>query len=246
MNKKRINQIRKRIEKRKAKQLQMTAWKEIDEPALPVEEQSPAIIEEVSQEHPLFKKEIFLMKILFSSILVLGTAIIMKNPSSSLQDIRKTIETTMHEEFQFAYVSQWYEQQFGKPLTFLPSSEKKESGTYAVPATGKVLQTFKSNGQGVIVETSSNAVVDAVDGGVAIFVGKKADLGNTIIIQHGDGTQSWYGNLSQVSVSVYDSVKKQQKIGVVQNNGNGKTGNFYFALKKNEMFIDPIQVISFE
>lgn len=247
MKKKQLDQIRKQIAKRKAERQHVPSWQEVEKFVLPVDEPISVPVEKHSQEHPLFRKELFIMKVLFSSILVLGTAIVMKNSSPSLQEVRNTIKSTMQEEFQFASVSKWYEQQFGKPLTFLPSSETKDStATYAVPASGKVLQTFKSNGQGVLVQTSSNAVVDVVDEGVAIFVGKKSDLGNTIIVQHSDGTESWYGNLSQMSVSVYDSVKKQQKIGVVQNDANGKTGNFYFAMKKNEKFIDPIQVISFE
>lgn len=39
---------------------------------------------------------------------------------------------------------------------------------------------------------------------------------------------------------------QRTKIGTVSNDTNDKNGKFYFAIKKNEKFIDPIQVISFD
>ncbi|MEH7279219.1 M23 family peptidase, partial [Bacillus toyonensis] len=47
-------------------------------------------------------------------------------------------------------------------------------------------------------------------------------------------------------VKLYDYVSKKQKIGTVSNYANNKNGKFYFAIKKNEKFVDPIQVISFD
>jgi stage IV sporulation protein FA len=251
MKNRRVEEIRKRIAKRKAEQQRNAYWEEADVFTLPEQEPSESFVFEESKEnvHPLFRKEVFLFKILCSACLVLVTAILFRNPAPSLGQARTAVQTTMHQEFQFASVSKWYENQFGKPLTLLPSSKTKTNAgeqNYAVPASGKVLQSFKSNGQGILVQTNINAPVDAVNEGVAIFVGKKADLGNTVIIQHADGTESWYGNLGDISVALYDYVKKQQKIGIVKNGKDGKYGDFYFAFKKDEKFVDPIQVISFD
>lgn len=156
----------------------------------------------------------------------------------------------MKEEFQFATVAKWYEKQFGKPLVFYSPTEKKE-GTiqqkdYAIPASGKVMQGFQKNGQGVFVQTATNATVESVNEGLVVFAGKKEELGNTVQIQHADGTESWYANLNDMTVKLYDYVSKKQKIGTVNNDANNKNGKFYFAIKKNEKFIDPIQVISFD
>lgn len=49
-----------------------------------------------------------------------------------------------------------------------------------------------------------------------------------------------------MSVKLYDYVSKKQKIGTVNNDANNKNGKFYSAIKKDEKFIDPIQVISFD
>ncbi|MDG2658661.1 stage IV sporulation protein SpoIVFA, partial [Vibrio parahaemolyticus] len=91
-----------------------------------------------------------------------------------------------------------------------------------------------------------NATVESVNEGLVVFAGKKEELGNTVQIQHADGTESWYANLNDMSVKLYDYVSKKQKIGTVSNDTNDKNGKFYFAIKKDEKFIDPIQVISFD
>lgn len=248
MKNRRVEEIKKRIAKRKAEQERMEedqyfAGGDFDSDTVFIEEGEKEI-------HPLFRKEVFLFKVLLSVILVLSVAILFKNAPSSFDGTRAVTEKVMQEEFQFATISKWYEKQFGKPLVFFSPNEKKEKAIqqkdYAIPASGKVMQGFQKNGQGVFVQTATNATVESVNEGVVVFAGKKEELGNTVQIQHADGTESWYGNLNDMSVKLYDYVSKEQKIGTVNSDENNKNGKFYFAMKKNEKFIDPIQVISFD
>ncbi|KEK26372.1 M23 family metallopeptidase [Bacillus gaemokensis] len=247
MKNRRVDEIRKRIAKRKEEQERLEKGQYFSEEGFDGE---TLFIEDGEKEvHPLFRKEVFLFKFLLAAILVLSVAILFKNAPASFDGTRTVVKKVMQEEFQFAAVSKWYEDQFGKPLAFFPGSEKKQeakSKDYAVPASGKVMQDFQKNGQGVFVQTAANATVESVNEGVVIFAGKKEEFGNIVEIQHADGTESWYGNLSETSVKLYDYVTKKQKIGTVSVNTDNKNGKFYFAIKKNEKFIDPIQVISFE
>ncbi|WP_342715855.1 stage IV sporulation protein SpoIVFA [Bacillus paramycoides] len=248
MKNRRVEEIKKRIAKRKAEQERMEeeqyfAGGNFDNETVFIEDGEKGI-------HPLFRKEVFFFKVLLSAILVLSVAILYKNAPSSFDGAKAVTEKVMKEEFQFATVAKWYEKQFGKPLVFYSPNEKKE-GTiqqkdYAIPASGKVMQGFQKNGQGVFVQTATNATVESVNEGLVVFAGKKEELGNTVQIQHADGTESWYANLNDMSVKLYDYVSKKQKIGTVNNDANNKNGKFYFAIKKNEKFIDPIQVISFD
>ena len=59
-----------------------------------------------------------------------------------------------------------------------------------------------------------------------MFCGQKEELGNTVQIQHADGTESWYANLNDMSVKLYDYVSKKQKIGTVNNDANNKMVSF--------------------
>ncbi|KFM99123.1 M23 family peptidase [Bacillus clarus] len=248
MKNRRVEEIRKRIAKRKAEQERLEEEQYFSEANFVGE---TLFVEGGGKEtHPLFRKEVFFFKILLSAILVLSIAILFKNAPASFDGARTVTKKMMQEEFQFAAVSKWYEKQFGTPLVFFSTNEKKKETAqqkdYAIPASGKVMQGFQKNGQGVFVQTAANATVESVNEGVVIFAGKKGELGNTVQIQHADGTESWYGNLGETSVKLYDYVEKKQKIGTVNSDSNNKNGKFYFAMKKNEKFIDPIQVISFD
>ena len=78
--------------------------------------------------------------------------------------------------------------------------------------------------------------------------GVKEGLGKTVVVQHADKTETWYGNLDEIDVKLYEYVEKRQVVGTVSGStGEDKSkGKYYFAIKKDDKFIDPIQVIRFE
>ncbi|WP_110111484.1 M23 family metallopeptidase [Bacillus sp. CGMCC 1.16541] len=202
--------------------------------------------------HLLFNKEWFMFKVLMSACLVLIVAILFKNPSPTFEQARHVVQTSMEKEFQFATVSNWYEKTFGQPLVLIPNESKKQTeqsvnSGYAVPVAGsKVVETFEKTGQGITVETDSNSVVEVMNEGFVEFVGTKEGLGKTVVVQHADGTETWYGQLKQINVNIYDFVDKGTNLGIVASSESGEKGVFYFAIKNGEEFIDPSQVISFE
>ncbi|KQL53406.1 peptidase M23 [Heyndrickxia shackletonii] len=201
--------------------------------------------------HPLWNKETFLFKILASALLVLAVAIMFKSHAPIFQDARNIVKQVMEKEFQFATVSNWYEKKFGKPLAFLPiqNNEKHKNVSkqaYDLAVSGRVLTNFSSDGRGVMIETKNNEAVKAMDSGTIVFAGKKDGLGNTVIVQHADKTYTWYGNLKTINVRSYEQVDTGTKLGTVSSIQDGSKGEFYFAIKKGDTFIDPIQVIKFE
>jgi stage IV sporulation protein FA len=205
-----------------------------------------------SNGHPLFQKEWFMLKILASACLILIVAILYKDGTGKFQAAQHFVTKTMETEFQFATVSSWYEKQFGKPLALIPTGkEQKVESTpidYAIPVTGgRILENFQTNGQGIMVETGLNNFVEAMNEGNVIYFGGKENIGGiTVVIQHSDGSESWYGNLETVNVNLYDFVEKGSKVGKATENETGDNGTFYFAIKKGDTFIDPIQVINFD
>lgn len=211
--------------------------------------------EENYRIHPLFSKEAFLFKILLSATLFLSVGIIFKQPNEHLVTVREVIQKSFEQDFQFATVANWYETQFGKPLALLPekqgdgpntSTEQQLSQEYAVPATGRIVEPFTSDGKGVIIETEHGAKIDCIKDGFVVYIGERDELGKTVVVQHHDGSESWYGHLHEIDVALYDYIKTGDPIGQSSNHENGENGLFYFALKQEESFIDPIQVISFE
>lgn len=206
-----------------------------------------------SKSTPFIRKELFMLQLLCSIAIFLVVGILFKEDFSKYQNVREFVQHSMEQEFQFAVVSKWYKDNFGQPLALLPiDSEETEKGSthpqteYAIPANGRILQSFDVNGQGIMLETIKDSQVEAIDGGLVSFAGNKENLGKTVIIQHADGSESWYGKLATIDVKLYDYIESRTKVGKVMQSENGKAGTYYFAIKKGDSFIDPIQVISFD
>ena len=47
-----------------------------------------------------------------------------------------------------------------------------------------------------------DSVVEAMSEGIVRYVGKRDDTGNTVIIQHADGTETWYGHILVQKINV--------------------------------------------
>ncbi len=252
----RRDEIRKRIERRKKEREKVSKQMESPIPLAEDEERygfqrlesyESGPVEE--ENHPLFRKEVWIFKILASVCLVLIIAIVFRNQSPTLDPAREFVTKSMEEDFQFAAVSKWYENTFGEQLALLPTSDTSKENEnpkeiqYALPASGKILEEFGENGQRITIEIGKDAAVEAMNGGFVEFVGQKEGFGNTVIIQHADKSESWYGNMSKIDVSLYEYVETGAQIGKATVPEDGTNGSFYFAIKEGEQFVDPIQVI---
>lgn len=85
----------------------------------------------------------------------------------------------MKEEFQFATVAKWYEKQFGKPLVFYSPNEKKKevfSKRLCNSCFWKGNARVSKNGQGVFVQTATNAKVESVNEGLVVLQARKRNL----------------------------------------------------------------------
>ena len=204
----------------------------------------------IHQDPPFIKKEWIIFRVLASMCLVLIMAIVYRTTSPVAEQARAMITPYIEQEFQFATVAAWFEEKFDQPLAFLPENTLKDKdsteGVFAMPAIGKIMESFEKNGQGVMVKTSDSTSVETIEQGVVIYAGEKDAHGKTIIIQHPDKSESWYGNLQEINVNLYEQVEKKKKIGLVSPSDEPGKGEFYFALKSNGKFIDPKEVVPFE
>lgn len=253
----RNDNVRKKIEKRRKERARIE--KNIDSRVLWSDEEENYDYSFTSKEenyppkiHPLFRKDLFMLKILGAAILFLAVAIIVDHPSTKFAKVEDTLRQAMSQEFNFMVVSDWYEDKFGKPLAFLPEQKALVQDTeqlqqYTLSASGKVLEEFQKNGQRIAIETGSDTTVQSFNEGQITFIGEKDGFGKTVVIKHSDQSESWYGNLEEVDVKLYENIEKGTKVGSASRyEGDETLGLFYFAIKKNDDFIDPLQVIELE
>lgn len=250
---KKVEQFRKRHQKRKAERFRH--HRSPHQPP-PTYSNLKAIDQSRKVTHPLFSKETFIIKIFISIILFFSIAILFRQPHDNVSTIRQWVTHTFEQDFQFASIANWYEQQFGKPLALLPERLQRDQNTetvnqagqldYAIPVNGKVIEPFHVERKGIMLETGIDATIECVQDGFVVFIGEREGLNQTVIVQHHDGSESWYGNLASVDVALYDYIESGRSIGTALTDNDGQNGMFFFALKQGESFIDPIQVMSFD
>jgi stage IV sporulation protein FA len=175
--------------------------------------------------------------------LFFGVAILYRVDLNVMDKPKQWTASALTEEFPFATVNQWYQEKFGYPLALTPKPGNQEaSEANALPVNGTVSESFQSNGQGIMITTDEKAKVSSMKGGTVIFAGNDPETKKTVIIQHADRSKSIYGHLSSIQVHQYQFVGDNEVIGgFVPSRENAQ--NVYFAIQKNNKFLDPIQVM---
>ncbi|MEV0410744.1 LysM peptidoglycan-binding domain-containing M23 family metallopeptidase [Streptomyces sp. NPDC050448] len=96
---------------------------------------------------------------------------------------------------------------------------------------------------GVDFIASSGTTVRAVGAGTVVSAGWGGAYGNEVVIRHADGKYSQYGHLSQLSVSVGQSVTAGQTIGLSGSTGNSTGPHLHFEIRTGPSYgsdIDPL------
>lgn len=247
----RVNKVRKSIsERKKSRGVKgpVTGLEKKQYPLMQVQE------EEKHGYFPIFtdatskKKESkiisgFILKGILSSILFLGTAILLQTNNDLLEKPKMVASSLLTNEFPFAKVNQWYQQAFGTPVALTPKKDvvSSDETTLALPVSGNISESFQANGEGVLITPEDTSNVSALRSGVIIFAGNDSETNKTVVVQHADGSKSTYGYLSSIDVHLYQFVDSNQVIGEFVPSKESK--NVYFAIEKNDEFVDPVKVI---
>lgn len=197
----------------------------------------------------------FLIKAIFSFLLVAAAFTVMNSDQPQLKETQQFINEVMHRDFNVQPVQAWYEQTIGEQPSFLPTFIERqndqespaEEPLYVMPvAGGQVVSTFNDNNQGIWVESTNVLPIEVISEGWVVFIGEKEGLGDVIIIDHGNGEESWYGHLEDIQVQLHEWVSQGDVIGTTKVETEANQNLFYFAMKKDSVFIDPLDVITFE
>ena len=93
---------------------------------------------------------------------------------------------------------------------------------------------------GIDIVASEGTPIRATSSGVAVFSGWTYEMGNLIIIYHGDDYITHYGHNQQNIISRLDIVKKGDVIGYVGNTGISSGPHLHFEIWKGDKSIDPL------
>lgn len=133
-------------------------------------------------------------------------------------------EYVLTESLPFIKIKNWYEELFG---SVLPKSEN----TQTVMSGKLVYKEITDYLDGESLTVNAKSLVNALASGVVVYSGEKEGYGNTVIIQGIDGADIWYGNLENISVSLYDYIESDTIL------GNTTDEYLYLVIKKDNKFI---------
>ena len=162
----------------------------------------------------------YVNKILFTAVLVVITLITLKsNEKIRLEFYKKVYD----QNISFITINKLYQKYFGSPLPFQNWFKDKTQTVFNEKLKYQEISLYK-DGAKLIVDTSY--LVPTLETGMVVFMGEKEDYGNTIIVEQTDGVCTWYGNIKNTSLKLYDYIEKGSLIGEVN------TNELYLVFKK--------------
>lgn len=121
-------------------------------------------------------------------------------------------------------------------------------GKLRLPVRGEVINRFGSaradtgvNWKGLFIRAREGSEVKSVATGQVVFADWMRGFGNLIVIDHGNGYMSLYGNNEALYKTAGQSVKAGDSIAAVGNSGGNAENGVYYELRRNSIPFDPLQ-----
>ena len=114
------------------------------------------------------------------------------------------------------------------------------------PVTGTITSRFGSvesirshAHSGLDIAAPSGTPIKAAAGGTVSYSGTMGGYGNLVIIDHGNGVQTYYGHCSKIYVSVGKTVEAGETIAAVGTTGFSTGNHLHFEIRKDGTVINP-------
>lgn len=124
----------------------------------------------------------------------------------------------------------------------------KLKGHLKLPVAGELSNSFGSRRsdtgttwKGLFIRASSGSPVKVLGPGQVVFADWLRGFGNLIIVDHGDGYMSLYGNNETLLKQEGDTVAAGDNIANVGNSGGNPESGLYFEVRYQSRAIDPLQ-----
>lgn len=116
----------------------------------------------------------------------------------------------------------------------------------SIPVTGAITSRFGARGSsrssahtGLDIATSSGTGIRPISAGTVSYAGYKGSYGKLIIIDHGNGIQSYYAHCSAIYVSSGEAVDTNSTIGAVGSTGNSTGPHLHLEIRVSGSPVNP-------
>ena len=100
------------------------------------------------------------------------------------------------------------------------------------------------NHKGIDIAASTGTPIHVAEDGIVTYVGWMGGYGNLVIVQHGNGYETYYGHCSAFNCNAGDSVSKGDIIAYVGSTGRSTGPHVHFEVRVNGTIYDPEPFIS--
>jgi len=121
-------------------------------------------------------------------------------------------------------------------------------GKLTLPVRGEVTNSFGAKRpdssvrwKGLFLRASSGQAVKAIAAGQVVFADWLRGFGNLLIIDHGNGYMSLYGNNETLYKQVGDVLRGGDTIATIGNSGGNENFGLYFELRHESKPLDPMK-----
>ena len=115
-----------------------------------------------------------------------------------------------------------------------------------LPVTGRITSRYgersslrRSTHTGLDIACTTGTDIKVVSNGTVTFSGKKGSYGNLIIVDHGNGVETWYGHCSKLYAKVGDAITAGDVIAAVGSTGNSTGPHLHFEIRINGECVNP-------
>lgn len=115
-----------------------------------------------------------------------------------------------------------------------------------LPVTGRITSRYgersslrRSTHTGLDIACTTGTDIKVVSNGTVTFAGKKGSYGNLIIVDHGNGVETWYGHCSKLYAKVGDTVTAGDIVAAVGSTGNSTGPHLHFEIRIDGECVNP-------
>jgi len=119
------------------------------------------------------------------------------------------------------------------------------TGQFAWPIGGVITQRFAWYHRAIDVAAPHGTPILAADSGRVIVAGypDRGGYGNRVMLDHGNGYVTMYAHLSRVDVTVGQSVRRGDIVGLEGSTGRSTGPHLHFEVRKNGVFMNPLEYL---
>jgi septal ring factor EnvC (AmiA/AmiB activator) len=128
---------------------------------------------------------------------------------------------------------------------------RRLKGKLSRPVVGEVIIPYGSQKDprfntpvfrnGIYISAQEDSITTSVHGGKVVFADWFEGYGQLVIVNHGKGYHSLYGNLSEIFLETGDIINREEAVGKVGTSGVTEDVSLYFEIRYKGKPLDPSQ-----